>query len=58
MADTWYMGTNIPGKPRVFLPNLSFVGPYRAQCDEIAADGWKGFVIDGAPAATREGASA
>jgi cyclohexanone monooxygenase len=57
-ADTWYMGANIPGKPRVFLPNLSFVGPYRAKCDEIAAAGWKGFVIDGAPATTREGASA
>ncbi len=35
-ADTWYMGANIPGKPRVFMPNLDFVGPYRAKCDEIA----------------------
>ncbi len=26
-ADTWYMGANIPGKPRVFMPNLDFVGP-------------------------------
>ena len=50
--------THIPGKSRVFLPNLSFVGPYRAKCDEIAAAGWKGFVIDGASATTREGASA
>jgi len=36
-ADTWYMGANIPGKPRVFMPNLDFVGAYRAKCDDIAA---------------------
>ncbi|GAA4891687.1 flavin-containing monooxygenase [Actinomycetospora straminea] len=46
-AATWYMGANIPGKPRVFLPNLDFVGPYRAKCDQIAANGWEGFAIDG-----------
>jgi cation diffusion facilitator CzcD-associated flavoprotein CzcO len=46
-ADTWYMGANIPGKPRQFLPNLDFVGPYRAKCDQIAAGGWEGFAVDG-----------
>jgi cyclohexanone monooxygenase len=46
-ADTWYMGANIPGKPRVFLPNLDFVGPYRAKCDAIAAGGYPGFVLAG-----------
>ncbi|MCU1663335.1 MAG: cyclohexanone monooxygenase [Pseudonocardia sp.] len=46
-ADTWYMGANIPGKPRVFLPNLDFVGPYRARCDEIAANGYEGFTLTG-----------
>ena len=46
-ADTWYMGANIPGKPRQFMPNLDFVGPYRAKCDQIAANGWEGFAIDG-----------
>ena len=44
-ADTWYMGANIPGKPRVFLPNLSFVGPYRARCDRIAKNDYEGFAI-------------
>ncbi|MGA2930166.1 MAG: cyclohexanone monooxygenase, partial [Solirubrobacteraceae bacterium] len=44
-ADTWYMGANIPGKPRVFMPNLDFVGPYRAKCDEIAANGYEGFTF-------------
>ncbi len=51
-ADTWYMGANIPGKPRVFMPNLDFVGPYRAKCDEVVANDYEGFTI------TREGASA
>ena len=45
-ADTWYMGANIPGKPRVFMPHLSFVGPYRAKCDEIVANDYEGFVFD------------
>ncbi len=44
-ADTWYMGANIPGKPRVFMPNLDFVGPYRAKCDEVAANGYEGFTF-------------
>ena len=45
-ADTWYMGANIPGKPRVFMPNLSFVGPYRAKCDEAVANDYQGLVFD------------
>ncbi|MGH8933272.1 MAG: flavin-containing monooxygenase [Egibacteraceae bacterium] len=53
-ADTWYMGANIPGKPRVFLPNLSFVGPYRAKCDEIAVNDYEGFTFTG----SKEGAMA
>ena len=53
-ADTWYMGANIPGKPRVFMPNLDFVGPYRAKCDEIADKGYEGFAFSG----RREGATA
>ena len=44
-ADTWYMGANIPGKPRVFMPNLDFVGPYRAKCDDIAAGDYPGFAF-------------
>ncbi len=44
-ADTWYMGANIPGKPRVFMPSLDFVGPYRAKCDEVVANDYEGFTI-------------
>jgi cyclohexanone monooxygenase len=44
-ADSWYMGANIPGKPRVFLPYLGGLGVYRRKCDAIAADGYKGFAF-------------
>ena len=48
VADTWYMGANIPGKPRVFMPNLDFVGPYRQKCDDVVANGYEGFTFTGA----------
>lgn len=57
-ADTWYMGANIPGKPRVFMPNLSFVGPYRQKCDDMVANDYEGFVFDGAATRAQEGANA
>jgi cyclohexanone monooxygenase len=46
-ANSWYMGANIPGKPRVFLPYLGpeGVGGYRKKCDEVAAKGYEGFVL-------------
>jgi cyclohexanone monooxygenase len=42
-ANSWYIGANIPGKPRVFMPYVGGVGPYRQQCDEVAAKGYQGF---------------
>jgi len=45
-ADTWYMGANVPGKPRVFMPHLGFVGPYRARCDEVVGNDYEGFIFD------------
>jgi cation diffusion facilitator CzcD-associated flavoprotein CzcO len=44
-ADSWYMGANIPGKPRVFLPYLGGLGVYRKKCDAIAAEGYAGFAF-------------
>ena len=44
-AASWYMGANIPGKPRVCLPYLGGVGRYRQHCEEIAAKGYEGFVL-------------
>jgi len=45
MAESWYIGANIPGKPRVFMPYLGGVGPYRVRCDEVASAGYEGFVL-------------
>jgi cyclohexanone monooxygenase len=44
-ADSWYMGANIPGKPRVFMPYLGGVGPYREICDEVARKAYDGFAM-------------
>jgi cation diffusion facilitator CzcD-associated flavoprotein CzcO len=48
-ANSWYMGANISGKPRQFLPYLcpQGVGGYRKKCVEIAERGYEGFVFDG-----------
>jgi cyclohexanone monooxygenase len=43
-ADSWYMGSNVPGKPRVFMPYIGGVGVYREKCDQVAANGYEGFV--------------
>ena len=45
LAPSWYMGANIPGKPRVFMPYIGGVGVYRQKCDEVAANGYEGFVL-------------
>jgi hypothetical protein len=46
-AASWYMGANIPGKPRMFLPYLGGVGAYRDRCSAVAANGYEGFVLSG-----------
>lgn len=43
-AASWYMGANIPGKPRVFMPSIG-VANYRKRCDEIRNDGFRGFTF-------------
>jgi cyclohexanone monooxygenase len=43
-AASWYLGANVPGKPRVFMPFIGGVGNYRKICDEVAADDYRGFV--------------
>ena len=44
-ANSWYVGANIPGKTRVFMPYVGGMGPYRERCDEIAENGYEGFVL-------------
>jgi len=42
-CNSWYLGANVPGKPRVFMPLLGFP-PYVEQCAAVVADGYRGFV--------------
>ena len=45
-ANSWYMGANVPGKPRIFMPYIGGVGPYRQICNDVAARGYDGFVME------------
>jgi cation diffusion facilitator CzcD-associated flavoprotein CzcO len=45
LANSWYVGANIPGKPRIFMPYVGGVGVYRQKCDEVAAAGYQGFSL-------------
>ncbi len=47
-ANSWYVGANIPGKPRVFMPYVGGVWTYRIKCDEVARDGYTGFELKAA----------
>jgi cyclohexanone monooxygenase len=49
-ANSWYMGANVPGKPRVFMPYVGGFPLYRATCDDVAADGYRGFTLTAGPA--------
>jgi len=42
MCDSWYVGANVPGKKRVFMPLLGFP-PYVEKCREVVAKGYEGF---------------
>jgi cyclohexanone monooxygenase len=44
-ANSWYMGANVPGKPRVFMPYPGGVGVYRQLCNDVVAKGYEGFAM-------------
>ena len=44
-ANSWYLGSNIPGRPRVFMLYAGGAGAFRRRCDEVAANGYAGFVV-------------
>jgi cyclohexanone monooxygenase len=50
-ANSWYMGANVPGKPRVFMPYVGGFPQYRSTCDDVAADGYRGFRLTAGRAA-------
>jgi cyclohexanone monooxygenase len=52
LASSWYVGANIPGKPRIFMPYVGGLGTYRKKCDAVAAQGYQGFILRRSPATT------
>jgi cyclohexanone monooxygenase len=43
-CNSWYLGANVPGKPRVFMPLVGYP-EYVAKCEEVVAAGYEGFSI-------------
>ncbi|TMQ10980.1 MAG: NAD(P)/FAD-dependent oxidoreductase [Deltaproteobacteria bacterium] len=44
-CNSWYLGANIPGKPRVFLPLVGGFPAYAERCAAVAERGYDGFVV-------------
>ena len=44
-TDSWYIGANIAGKPRVFMPYIGGFPAYVQACDDVAANGYEGFAL-------------
>jgi len=52
-CNSWYLGANLPGKPRVFMPYVGYP-PYVEKCNEVVAKGYDGFVLATATATKTE----
>ena len=44
-TQSWYVGSNVEGKPRRVLSYTGGVGTYRQKCSEVAASGYAGFAM-------------
>jgi cyclohexanone monooxygenase len=44
-TDSWYLGANIPSKPRVFMPYIGGFPAYAETCEKVAANGYEGFTL-------------
>ncbi len=44
-CNSWYLGANIPGKPRIFMPYVGGYPRYKDKCDQVAANGYQGFEL-------------
>ena len=45
LANSWYVGANIPGKPRVFMPYVGGFAGYKKKCDAVAENQYEGFTM-------------
>ncbi len=44
-SSSWYLGANVPGKPRVFMPYAGGMARYAGICKDVAQDGYRGFAL-------------
>ena len=44
-GGSWYLGANVKGKPRIFMPYAAGVGAYREVCNQVTAKGYEGFTF-------------
>jgi cation diffusion facilitator CzcD-associated flavoprotein CzcO len=44
-GSSWYLGANVPGKPRVFMPYAGGFANYARRCEEVAGNGYEGFTF-------------
>jgi len=44
-CSSWYVGANVPGKPRVFMPYIGGFPAYVERCEDVVAKGYEGFQI-------------
>ncbi|NNE21236.1 MAG: NAD(P)/FAD-dependent oxidoreductase [Rhizobiales bacterium] len=42
-TGSWYLGSNVPGKPAVFMPYLGGLPAYIEKCQDVVANGYEGF---------------
>jgi len=52
-CSSWYVGTNIAGRPRVFMPYIGGFPIYVQKCNEVMSKGYDGFVLEGATATNK-----
>jgi cyclohexanone monooxygenase len=52
-CSSWYVGTNIPGRPRVFMPYIGGFPIYVQKCNEVMSNGFDGFVLEGSAATNK-----
>ena len=45
-TDSWYVGANVDGKARVFMPYYGGFPGYCAKCEEVVANGYEGFALN------------
>ena len=45
-CNSWYVGANVPGKPRVYMPYIGGVPAYAEKCRQVVEDGYDGFALN------------